>query len=122
MASLRKQPKKTAEPHVEGPEADGRIHLPPNVTTTMAEDLRAGLVLAADHDEAILIDASETQSIGQAAVQLLVAAKLEAERLNLPFAIEHARPELVDRITALGLADMLELAASSTASAQEGQA
>ena len=122
MASPRKQPKKTAEPHLEGPEADGRIHLPPNVTTTMAEDLRAGLVLAADHDEAILIDASETQSIGQAAVQLLVAAKLEAERLNLPFAIEHARPELVDRITALGLADMLELAATSTAPAQEGQA
>ena len=46
MASPRKQPRKQAEPRLEGPEADGRVHLPPNVTTVMAEDLRVGLVLA----------------------------------------------------------------------------
>jgi len=94
---------------LEGLEADGHLHLPENVTTVMAEDLRAGLVLAADHESAIFIDASETQSIGQAALQLLVAARLEADRLGLPFAIENARPELVERITGLGLAETLKL-------------
>ncbi len=94
---------------VEGLEADGRLHLPPNVTTTMAEDLRAALVLAADHEEAITIDASETESIGQAALQLLIAAKLEADRLNMPFAIEHASSRLTTRLSTLGLADILEL-------------
>lgn len=92
---------------IEGVADDGRIHLPPNVSTVMAEDLRAGLVLAADHEEAIIVDAAETTSIGQAALQLLVAAKFEADQLAIPFIIENARPELVERIAMLGLADLL---------------
>lgn len=92
-----------------GPVSDGRLHLPANVPTVMAEDLRAALVFAADHEEAIRIDASETTSIGQAALQLLVAARMEAERLHLTFAIEHARPELTARLATLGLADLLGL-------------
>lgn len=89
--------------------AGGRLHLPANVPTVAAEDLRAALVFAADHEEAIRIDASETLSVGQAALQLLVAARMEATRLNLPFAIEHARPELSARLASLGLADLLGL-------------
>tara|TARA_B110001454_G_scaffold218548_1_gene246841 strand:+ start:3441 stop:3782 length:342 start_codon:yes stop_codon:yes gene_type:complete len=91
-------------------EADGRLHLPPNLTTVMAEDLRAGLVLAADHEAAILIDAADTTSIGQAALQLLIAARQEADRMNIPFGIANAREPLVRRIEALGLAEMLGLA------------
>lgn len=102
-------PQKLLDGPMDGLEADGRLRLPPNVTTVMAEDLRAGLVLAADHEAAILIDASETVSIGQAALQLLIAAKQEADRLNIPFAIENAQPALVARIGALGLGEMLSL-------------
>ena len=61
-------PHKLLDGPMDGLEADGRLRLPPNVTTVMAEDLRAGLVLAADHEAAIQIDASETVSIGQAAL------------------------------------------------------
>ena len=86
-------------------EADGRLHLPPNLTTVMA-----GLVLAADHEAAILIDAADTTSIGQAALQLLIAARQEADRMNIPFGIANAREPLVRRIEALGLAEMLGLA------------
>lgn len=106
-------PQKLLDGLMDGPmdrlEADGRLRLPPNVTTVMAEDLRAGLVLAADHEAAILIDASETLSIGQAALQLLIAARQEADRMKIPFAIENAQPALVARIGALGLGDMLGL-------------
>lgn len=106
-------PQKLLDGPMDGPmdrlEADGRLRLPPNVTIVMAEDLRAGLVLAADHEAAILIDASETLSIGQAALQLLIAARQETDRMKIPFAIENAQPALVARICALGLGDMLGL-------------
>ncbi|WP_246351898.1 STAS domain-containing protein [Sphingobium subterraneum] len=83
--------------------------MPANVTTVLAEDLRARLVLAADHDEAIFIDASETETVGQAALQLLIAAQREAARLGLPFVIENMRPELVARIARLGFGELLGL-------------
>lgn len=102
-------PHKLLDGPMDGLEADGRLHLPPNLTTMMAEDLRAGLVLAADHEAAILIDASETVSIGQAALQLLIAASQEADRMKIPFAIENAQEPLIKRIEALGLAEMLGL-------------
>ena len=90
-------------------ELESRVKLPANLTTVMAEELRARLVLAADHDEAIFIDATETESIGQAALQLLIAAKREADRLNLPFTIENTGSALRTRITTLGLADILDI-------------
>lgn len=89
---------------------EDRVPMPANVTTVMVEDLRARLVLAADRDAAILIDASQTQTIGQAGLQLLLAAQAEAERLNIPFAIENPRPELAARIVSLGLAAVLGVA------------
>ncbi|MFO1261609.1 MAG: hypothetical protein U1E68_11105 [Sphingomonadaceae bacterium] len=102
-------PHKLLDGPMDGLEADGRLRLPANVTTVMAEDLRAGLVLAADHEAAILIDASETLSIGQAALQLLIAARQEADRMKIPFAIENAQAPLLARIGALGLSDVLGL-------------
>lgn len=102
-------PHKLLDGPMDGLEADGRLRLPPNVTTLMAEDLRAGLVLAADHESAILINASETVNIGQAALQLLIAARQEADRLNIPFEIENAQAPLIARLDALGLADILGL-------------
>ena len=46
-------PHKLLDSSMDGLEADGRLRLPPNVTTLMAEDLRARLVLAADHEAAV---------------------------------------------------------------------
>ena len=69
----------------------------------------ARLVLAADHEAAILIDAAETGSIGQAALQLLIAARHEADRMNIPFEIENAQEPLIKRIEALGLIEILGL-------------
>lgn len=112
MDSPQNRPDERPAPHemVFGEtEADGRVLLPANITTVMAEELRARLVLAADHDEAIIIDAAETESIGQAALQLLIAAKREADRLDLPFTIENAGSALRKRITTLGLADILDM-------------
>ncbi len=102
-------PHKLLDSSMDGLEADGRLRLPPNVTTLMAEDLRARLVLAADHEAAILIDAAETVSIGQAALQLLIAARHEADRMNIPFEIENAQEPLIKRIEALGLIEILGL-------------
>lgn len=89
------------------PEPGSPILLPANVTTVMAEDLRVRLVFAADQDEEIIIDAAETESLGQAGLQLLVAARREAERLDLPFAIVNLREPLRARISALGLTEAL---------------
>jgi anti-anti-sigma regulatory factor len=94
---------------IDDAEAEGRVTLPVNVTTVLAEDLRARLVFAADHDEAIIIDAARMESIGQAAIQLLIAARHEAERLDLPFRIENLQPAVVARLAALGLAQHLEM-------------
>jgi anti-anti-sigma regulatory factor len=90
------------------------ILLPGHVSTQMAEDLRVRLVFAADHEEAIVIDAAQTESIGQAGLQLLIAAKQEAERLDLPFAIENLSEALAARFTALGIADALGLTQNGT--------
>ena len=88
---------------------DGRVVMPANLTTVLAEDLRARLVLAADRDEAIVIDASQTESVGQAALQLFLAAQREAERLGLPFAIENMQPDVAGRIARLGFTELLGL-------------
>jgi anti-anti-sigma regulatory factor len=87
----------------EAPEAGGPIVLPSNVTTVLAEDLRARLVFAADQEDAIIIDADECEAIGQAALQLLIAARREAGRLGMPFSIRNLNAGMAARISKLGL-------------------
>lgn len=94
---------------LDGMDHTGPIRLPANVTTVLAEDLRARIVLSADQDAAIILDATDTESLGQAALQLLVAAGREAERLEIPFAIQNIRSTLFDRLETLGLAETLGL-------------
>ena len=43
---------------------DRSLRLPPHGSTTTAEDLRVRLVLAADFDGEMAIDASEVESVG----------------------------------------------------------
>ena len=93
------------------PEAieSGLVRLPAHGTTVTAEDLRMRLVLAADHDERLEIDASQVESIGQAVLQLLIAARAEAERNGQPFAILQPSPAFVARVTGCRLADVVGL-------------
>jgi anti-anti-sigma regulatory factor len=94
------------------PQPDGEdrgLKLPSHGSTTTAEDLRVRLVLACDYGGGIEIDASEVESVGQAVLQLLVAAKAETERTGLPFAFTHPSPAFIERVQACRLADAIGL-------------
>ena len=90
--------------------ASSVIHLPSHATTVTAEDLLARLINAAD-DGATTIDASASESIGQAALQVLLAARIEAAEVDLLLAAgAHVRrrvPEAVALPIGGGLASRL---------------
>lgn len=88
---------------------DRGLTLPAHCTTVTAEDLRVRLVLAADLDGAIEVDASDVESIGQAVLQLLVAARIEADANGQRFAIIDPSPAFVDRVTRCRLAEAIGL-------------
>jgi len=79
------------------PGEDRSLRLPVHGTTVTAEDLRVRLVLAADLDNEIEIDASEVESVGQAVLQLLVAARAEAAQNGQPFRIVNPSPAFAER-------------------------
>lgn len=87
----------------------GPIRLPAHCTTVTAEDLRIRLVLAADFEERTEVDASQVESVGQAVLQLLVAAHREAAGAGQPFAIIDPSPAFAARVTASRLADAIGL-------------
>ncbi|WP_380874053.1 hypothetical protein ACFB49_45500 [Sphingomonas sp. DBB INV C78] len=90
---------------------DRSLRLPVHGSTVTAEDLRVRLVLAADFDGEMVIDADEVESVGQAVLQLLVAAKAEADQNGQAFAIINPSAAFVDRVNACRLADALGLSA-----------
>lgn len=96
-------------PPLPEPGIDRALRLPVHGTTATAEDLRVRLVLAFDFDEAIEVDASEVESVGQASLQLLVAARAEAQRNDHDFRIVNPSAAFVDRVTRCRLADALGL-------------
>jgi anti-anti-sigma regulatory factor len=71
------------------------IRLPAHGTTTTAEELRNQLVCAAELGGATVIDASAVQTIGQAVLQLLVAARRSAVAEGKPCEIIGASPALL---------------------------
>lgn len=92
------------------PEADERsLRLPAHGTTVTAEDLRVRFVLAADLDDVIEVDASEVESVGQAVLQLLVAARNEALANGQGFRIANPSQAFVNRVTSCRLADAIGL-------------
>jgi anti-anti-sigma regulatory factor len=101
MHSPPQLPEDTAE--------DRSLRLPVHGTTVTAEDLRVRLVLAADFDDTLEIDASEVESVGQAVLQLLVAARAEAAGSGQPFRITNPSPAFIDRVTRSRLADAIGL-------------
>ncbi|AJP72185.1 hypothetical protein TS85_10895 [Sphingomonas hengshuiensis] len=85
------------------------LRLPPHGTTVTANDLRARIVEAADIEDAIEIDASQVESVGQAVLQLLVAARADAEASGQPFTILNPSHAFVDRVTRCQLAGAIGL-------------
>ena len=88
---------------------DRALRLPVHGTTVTAEELRVRLVLAADLDDEMEIDASEVESVGQAVLQLLVAGRTEAASANIPFRIANPSPAFVDRVSRCGLGGAIGL-------------
>ncbi|MEW9854541.1 STAS domain-containing protein [Novosphingobium sp. M1R2S20] len=91
------------------PSEDRTLILPARGNTVAAEDLKVRLVLAADLDDEIRIDASQVESVGQCVLQLLVAARAEAEQKSLEFEITNPSPAFVERVAGCGLAETLGL-------------
>jgi len=87
----------------------GPLRLPAHCTTVAAEELRVQLVLAADLHGAIEVDASEVESIGQATLQLLVAARMEMDGGGQRFAILDPSSAFADRVSRCRLAELLGL-------------
>lgn len=77
------------------------VKLPAYCTTMVAGELRASLLAGA-----VRIDASEVESVGQAVLQLLVAARTHAGEA---FGIVDPSPAFADRVAACGLADAIGL-------------
>lgn len=100
------------------PEAAGddrSLRLPVHGTTVTAESLRVRLVQALDLDGRMEVDASEVESVGQAVLQLLVAARAEAEAGGQEFCIANPSQAFVDRVNKSRLADAVGLESSGEA-------
>jgi anti-anti-sigma regulatory factor len=96
---------------VAAPADDGAVavHLPANGTTVTAEELRNQLVCAAEIAEATIIDGSAVQTIGQAVLQLLVAARRGAAAAGKRCEIINPSTPLLDAARACCLAEAIGL-------------
>lgn len=87
------------------------IVLPPHCGTAAAEDLLARLVIASDREQDITVDASAVESIGQAIMQLLLAARIDAEHMDQMVTIMDPSPAFMERVDLCRLSDALGVAA-----------
>lgn len=91
------------------PETDhvpGVIRLTGHGTTVTAEDLRSELVLASDC-AGTAIDASEMHSVGQAVLQVLVAARNDALLHAQPFHFTATSDAFAERVNRCQLAESI---------------
>lgn len=91
------------------PAEDRTLVLPSQCTTVNAEDIGVRLVLAADFNGDIVIDASGVESIGHATLQLLVAAHADTIANGNTLTIASPSPAFLERVTACRLADAIGL-------------
>lgn len=91
------------------PSPGGIIQLPTHGVTVTAEEFKVRLVLAADFGGDLVVDASAVESVGQAVLQLLLAARTEAEATGHRLVIKNPSPAFLARTEALGLNDRLGL-------------
>jgi anti-anti-sigma regulatory factor len=95
-------------PESAAPSADPVVHLPAHCQTVVAAELRDRLIEAADAGGPIEVDASAVASIGQAVLQLLVAAKAESDADGATrLAIIHPSQAFVERVAACSLGESL---------------
>ncbi len=84
--------------------AGAAVKLPAYCNTAAAADLHPVLVEACSGDTPVAIDASEVESLGQAVIQLLVAAAADADsHRGPPVAVIHPSAAFAQRIAACGL-------------------
>ncbi len=87
----------------------GIIRLSGHGSTVMAMDLRTQLVAAAESSAATVIDASELLSVGQAVLQLLIAARHEATARTQNLSYIGASTAFSERVASCQLAHAIGL-------------
>lgn len=85
------------------------VCLPANGNTIAAEELRNELVFAAEFGAGTLVDASAVQNVGQAVLQVLIAARRAATDCDRPYEITGASGAFRSRVHDCGLADAIGL-------------
>lgn len=90
-------------PEVEG---DTRIPLPAQCGSAAAEGLHRALCEATDRG-AVHIDASQVDSVGQAVLQLLLAARRTAQARGISFDIRSASETFSDTLSRCQLPELL---------------
>jgi anti-anti-sigma regulatory factor len=85
------------------PALPSMVRLPAYGNTVAAEDIRTCLVFAAEFEDETLIDASAVESIGQAVLQLLIAAKAGALSTGQTFRIVDPSEAFIKRVASCGL-------------------
>ena len=109
MNSMPNPPDDTA-PAQDGIEsAPAPLKLPANGTTACAEELRIQLVMLLDGQGPTEIDASEVENVGQAVLQLLVAAQAEARAADRPLSFANPSAAFRDRIERCRLTEQIGL-------------
>ena len=99
----------TPSPPDQREEAKPLLKLPANGTTASAEDLRVQLVMTLDRPEPAQIDASEVENVGQAVLQLLVAAQAEARAAGRPLTYANPSAAFRDRVERCRLTEQIGL-------------
>lgn len=84
------------------------LRLPERCVTVAAGDLRDQFLKVTDQDE-IQVDASAVELIGQAVLQVLVAAARAAEASGGSFAIINPSPAFAERVSACRLGEAIGL-------------
>ena len=85
------------------------LKLPANATTASAESLHAQLMALLEGPGCASIDASEVVNIGQAALQLVVAAQAQARAAGQPLAITNPSAAFSERIAQCRLTEHIGL-------------
>ncbi|WP_033921502.1 STAS domain-containing protein [Sphingomonas sp. 37zxx] len=94
------------------PDAEpGVICLSGHGTTVTAVDLQAQLIAAADTVDGTAIDASSLLSVGQAVLQLLIAARQEAIEQDQDFRFVGVSDAFSERVSGCQLAEAIGLEA-----------
>ena len=84
------------------------LMLPANGDTASAQDLHAQLIARFDREDPVEIDASAIEHIGQAVLQLLVAACNEARAADRQITFTNPSPAFRECVERCGLNDKIE--------------